>query len=121
MTSCIVFSPSAPRIEVNEQSIPHAGRVDASSLDIGATSFGSVTQYDYEFDIPSNDDHVMRDGFHRLTQPTKLLTFEPHLHSSGKRMCLEALYPNNAKCSVAPTATPTGRRRGWLFFLPLGG
>ena len=39
----------------------------------------------------------MRDGFHRLTRPTKLLTFEPHLHSSGKRMCFEALYPNNAR------------------------
>ena len=64
---------------------------------LGATSFGSVTQYDYEFDIPSNDNDVMRDGFHRLTQPTKLLTFEPHLHSSGKRMCFEALYPNNAR------------------------
>ena len=64
---------------------------------LGATSFGSVTQYDYEFDIPSNDDNVMRDGFHRLTRPTKLLTFEPHLHSSGKRMCFEALYPNNAR------------------------
>ena len=64
---------------------------------LGATSFGSVTQYDYEFDIPSNEDNVMRDGFHRLTRPTKLLTFEPHLHSSGKRMCFEALYPNNAR------------------------
>ena len=53
--------------------------------------------YDYEFDVPSNDDHVMRDGFHRMDQPTKLLTFEPHLHSSGKRMCFEALYPNNAR------------------------
>ena len=64
---------------------------------LGATGFGSVTQYDYEFDIPSNDNDVMRDGFHRLMQPTKLLTFEPHLHSSGKRMCFEALYPNNAR------------------------
>ncbi len=53
--------------------------------------------YDYEFDVPSNDDDIMRDGFHRLTQPTKMLTFEPHLHSSGKRMCFEALYPNNRR------------------------
>lgn len=56
-----------------------------------------ATHYDYEFDIPSNDDNVMQDGFHRLTQPTKMLTFEPHLHASGKRMCVEALYPNNAR------------------------
>ena len=56
-----------------------------------------ATHYDYEFDVPSNDDDIMRDGFHRLTQPTKMLTFEPHLHSSGKRMCVEAIYPNNAR------------------------
>jgi hypothetical protein len=37
---------------------------------------------------------VMRDGFYRLSQPGILMTFEPHLHSSGKRMCVEALYPN---------------------------
>ena len=64
---------------------------------LGSTSFGGVTHYDYSFDIPSNEDNVMQDGFHRLEQPTKILTFEPHLHSSGKRMCMEALYPNNAR------------------------
>ena len=26
-----------------------------------------------------------------------MMTFEPHLHSSGTRMCVEALYPNNAR------------------------
>ena len=64
---------------------------------LGSTSLRRATQYDYEFDVPANDDNVMRDGFHRLEQPTKMLTFEPHLHSSGKRMCFEALYPNNAR------------------------
>jgi len=64
---------------------------------LGSTSLRRATQYDYEFDVPANDDDVMRDGFHRLEQPTKMLTFEPHLHSSGKRMCFEALYPNNAR------------------------
>ena len=63
----------------------------------GGFSMRRATMFDYEFDIPSNDDNVMRDGFHRLEQPTKLLTFEPHLHSSGKRMCFEALYPNNRR------------------------
>ena len=63
----------------------------------GAMSFRRATMLDYEFDIPSNEDNVMRDGFHRLDQPTKLMTFEPHLHSSGARMCYEALYPNNAR------------------------
>ena len=53
--------------------------------------------FDFALDIPSNDDNVYRDGFYRLEQPARLMTFEPHLHSSGTRMCVEALYPNNAR------------------------
>ena len=53
--------------------------------------------HSYEIDIPAGDDDIMRDGFHRLTRPAMMMTFEPHLHSSGTRMCIEALYPNNAR------------------------
>ena len=53
--------------------------------------------FDFALDIPSNDDNVFRDGFFRLDKPALMLTFEPHLHSSGKRMCIEALYPNNSR------------------------
>ena len=53
--------------------------------------------FDFALDIPSNDDSVYRDGFYWLEQPARLITFEPHLHSSGTRMCIEALYPNNAR------------------------
>ena len=53
--------------------------------------------FDFALDIPSNDDSVYRDGFYRLDEPARLITFEPHLHSSGTRMCIEALYPNNAR------------------------
>ena len=53
--------------------------------------------FDFALDIPSNDDNVFRDGFYRLEEPALMLTFEPHLHSSGKRMCIEALYPNNSR------------------------
>ena len=53
--------------------------------------------FELEIDIPAGDNDIMRDGFFRLTKPMILMTFEPHLHSSGKRMCIEALYPNNMR------------------------
>ena len=53
--------------------------------------------FDFALDIPSNDPDVYRDGFYRLDRPARMVTFEPHLHSSGTRMCVEALYPNNAR------------------------
>ena len=59
----------------------------------GAQSGG----FELELDIPGGDNDVMRDGFFRVTSPLILMTFEPHLHSSGKRMCIEAIYPNNMR------------------------
>ena len=107
-----VLLPAGSVITFNSMHLHSIGREVRARLDVGftlhppeyepkyklgSTSLRRATHYDYEFDGPSNDDHVMRDGFHRLEQPTKMLTFEPHLHSSGKRMCFEALYPNNAR------------------------
>ena len=59
----------------------------------GAQSGG----FELELDIPGGDNNVFRDGFFRVTSPIILMTFEPHLHSSGKRMCIEAIYPNNMR------------------------
>ena len=104
--------PGESVITFNSMHVHSIGREVQTRLDVGFTlhprgyqpkyqqrlgSLGGVSMFDYEFDIPSNDDNVMRDGFHRLTHPAKMLTFEPHLHSSGKRMCWEALYPNNRR------------------------
>ena len=105
--------PAGSVVTFNSMHLHSIGREVRMRLDVGLTfhpkgfeprytqksagSFNGVSMYDYEFDIPSNDDNVMRDGFHRPTKPTKMLMFEPHLHSSGKRMCVEALYPNNAR------------------------
>ena len=107
-----VMLPARSVINFNSMHLHSIGREVQARLDVGFTlhpkgfepkyhqrsgGLPTVAMFDYEFDIPSNDDNVMRDGFHRLTKPTKLLTFEPHLHSSGKRMCFEALYPNNRR------------------------
>ena len=104
--------PAGSVITFNSMHVHSIGRGVRARLDVGFTlhpegyepkykqgamSLGRATSYNYEFDIPSNDDDVMRDGFHRLDQPTLMMTFEPHLHSSGKRMCFEALYPNNRR------------------------
>jgi hypothetical protein len=47
-----------------------------------------------ELDIPGNQDNVRFDKFYTMDKPGRMVTFEPHLHASGKRMCVEALYPN---------------------------
>jgi hypothetical protein len=54
-------------------------------------------EFDFELDIPAGQSNVMRDAFYRVQQPGILMTFEPHLHSSGKRMCMEAVYPNGKR------------------------
>ena len=104
--------PADSVLTFNSMHLHSIGREVRARVDVGLTlhpegyepryrqstgGFSGVNMFDYEFDIPSNDDNVMRDGFHRITQPTKMLMFEPHLHSSGKRMCVEAIYPNNAR------------------------
>ena len=33
------------------------------------------------------------DGYTALTKPTRLLSYQPHMHLRGKAMCLEAIYP----------------------------
>jgi hypothetical protein len=45
-------------------------------------------------DIPAGDDNVKLDGFYIMPKHGVLNTFEPHMHSSGRRMCVEAIYPN---------------------------
>jgi hypothetical protein len=45
-------------------------------------------------DIPGGEDNVRLDGFYIMPKDGLLNTFEPHMHASGRRMCLEAIYPN---------------------------
>lgn len=46
-----------------------------------------------ELDIPANDPNARADGYTTLTKPTLLLSFQPHMHLTGKAACLEAIYP----------------------------
>ena len=48
-------------------------------------------------DIPAGADNVRFDSFYTMPQHGILTTYEPHMHSSGKRMCVEAVYPNQTR------------------------
>ena len=54
------------------------------------TMFDSLT---YDLDIPGNKETVIS-ALYPMTRAGMLLSFEPHLHSSGRRMCVEALHPS---------------------------
>ena len=56
---------------------------------------GGVLSYlTFDIDIPPEEPNAMMEGMQLVTKPGILMTFEPHLHSSGKRMCIEAMYPS---------------------------
>ena len=44
--------------------------------------------------MPAGQDDIRFDSIQTMTQNGVLTTFEPHMHMSGKRMCVEAQYPN---------------------------
>ena len=44
--------------------------------------------------LPPGNDAIRYDNFQTMSQPGILTTFEPHMHMSGDRMCVEAQYPN---------------------------
>ena len=50
-----------------------------------------------ELDIPGNSDNVRVANYYRVPRPGILTTFEPHMHASGKRMCVEASYPDGRR------------------------
>jgi hypothetical protein len=45
-------------------------------------------------DIRPHEADVRSDGYLRLIKPTRLLSWQPHMHLRGKAECLEAIYPN---------------------------
>jgi hypothetical protein len=47
-----------------------------------------------ELDLPAGESNIRVDGYTPVTRPMKLVTFVPHLHANGTRMCVEAIYPN---------------------------
>lgn len=48
-------------------------------------------------DIPGGQDNVKFEAYYTMPQHGVMTTYEPHMHSSGKRMCIEAIYPNQTR------------------------
>ena len=56
------------------------------------TNAGSFNSLTYDLDIPGNKETVV-EALYPMARAGLVLGFEPHLHSSGRRMCVEALLP----------------------------
>jgi hypothetical protein len=70
------------------------------------TMFDSLT---YDLDIPGNKETVIT-ALYPIRRAGMVLSFEPHLHSSGRRMCVEALYPSG----YLETLNCAGYNHNWV-------
>ena len=73
------------------------------------TNAGSFNSLTYDLDIPGNKESVVEALF-PMERAGLVLGFEPHLHSSGRRMCLEALYPSGYQ----ETINCAGYNHNWV-------
>ena len=46
-------------------------------------------------DIPGGASFVRSDGYQRFNKAGKITAFQPHMHTRGKRQCIELIYPDN--------------------------
>ncbi|MQA90833.1 MAG: hypothetical protein GEU90_11430 [Gemmatimonas sp.] len=79
------------------------GRTTTAVLEIGFELFpegyepkyqGEITNLGSgsDIDIAANQAGQVLRAFTVVTEPTKIISFEPHLHAPGERMCLEASF-----------------------------
>jgi len=61
-----------------------------------------------EVDLRPNTDNIRADGYFTLTKPTRITSFQPHMHSHGKAMCLEAIYPTPLSSNRTSSSVPNG-------------
>jgi hypothetical protein len=62
-----------------------------------------------DIDIKPNEANQQLHAYEVLQQPAKVVTFEPHLHAPGQRMCLEAIWGYNIQ-----TLTCAGYDHNWV-------
>jgi hypothetical protein len=62
-----------------------------------------------DIDIKPNEANQQLHAYLVLERPTKIVTFEPHLHAPGARMCLEAIWGINIQ-----TLTCAGYDHNWV-------
>ena len=76
----------------------------------GQDPFGGGMLANHDLDIPAGEDNVRFDAVRALATAAKMITFEPHMHASGKRMCLQAHYPSGAQ----QTLNCSGYNHNWI-------
>ncbi|MBM3777496.1 MAG: cytochrome c [Acidimicrobiia bacterium] len=54
-----------------------------------------------DLDLPPGESDIRHDGYRLLTENIRLTAFQPHLHSRGKRQCLEAIYADGRVQSLS--------------------
>jgi len=64
----------------------------------------------HDLDIPAGEDNVRFDALGVLNKPAKLVSFEPHMHAGGKRMCVVVTYPTGAR----ETLNCAGYNHNWV-------
>jgi hypothetical protein len=62
-----------------------------------------------DIDIKGGEANQRMDAYFTLPQHTKLVTFEPHMHAPGVRMCLEAIWGINVQ-----TLSCSGYNHSWV-------
>jgi hypothetical protein len=62
-----------------------------------------------DIDIRGDEANQRLDAYQVLEQPTKITSFEPHMHAPGVRMCLEAIWGYNVQ-----TLSCTGYDHNWV-------
>jgi hypothetical protein len=79
---------------------------------------GYVPKYKYarralgdgvDIDIHANEPDQRLDAYQVLSEPTEIVSFEPHLHAPGVRMCLEYIWGINVQ-----TLSCTGYDHNWV-------
>ncbi len=73
------------------------------------TNAGSFNSLTYDLDIPGNKETVV-EALYPMSRAGLVLSFEPHLHSSGRRMCVEALHPSGYQ----ETLNCAGYNHNWV-------
>ena len=81
------------RVDVGFKFHPHGyePKYKQSGYNAGLVGGSNVRE---DLALPPGNDAIRYDNFQTMSEPGILTTFEPHLHMSGDRMCVEALYPN---------------------------
>jgi hypothetical protein len=62
-----------------------------------------------DLDIPGGASGVTQSAYMTLSRPIKLTVFEPHMHATGVRMCLEAIYGSQVE-----TLNCSGYDHSWV-------